>query len=1276
MHQHAEGLWYFYSTGSNSFDRMHYMQKRFTSILCMLTVCATFTLAATATDSATPIPTPGNNTLAATSNDKTHDALEKLHAIILDTKSYAPNSLTKYRDWVRAHENSKEIIALYSKNYSSQDDDILAALETLNTSVSEAETYADAVLSASDFDKKFFHDRILAAVAGDTNTHSLAVQAVERITDAWKRADAIAKTRDALLVQYHSEAKTGTVSPGTRMAWSLVRIGAANPELRVVPGSFSRTKDNAAITIKYQGTTIVIDLDEKEYRERFRANVNGYKFRSGWPVLFQKPLWWMIETARNMQAAGITPEYQDEWEIMEAPKGLVALSVSSTNGKREIPLRAFYNNALRNVSAIPAPGSASAMTAQFRDAARNLHDGIMADETISLSLRHALEPILLGTYNPIDKRDYFDNDFCRRLIEANYLEYHIKALAPERKTELKAYRDALEKIEAGLDRFSIDLDEDGVLIAVSKPEIDIHNGEELDTRDPETGENLSPWQWRWQQKNSTLFHSPMPGRSLYGFSILENYDGVHHTRPVGVPAVTEVWHPVIGNIVSYKNGAGAASGDAKKWLEAVALDAKGRRDTNSGTLGWNFPLYVPVRDDQGDPVLIATLNGVVTSPHFPDVSNSEDKRRAHDEWLDKAAHVLKTPGELALIYHIFFRYCSDSPLPEMPNLIGSYRGLSDTHQTVYQSLDRRWVGRLIGDCDDLAEFFQNLAVRQGKLAHVMQLPAHAAAGWLEENPDGGYQFIVLQSGPVQRFTADSKEGAVEKAYHHFEDETGATQYTAAAVPLLLRFGDDDTRTGFVLSSRIYWDKDYAEKMITVQEYWHRHTYSAAIKIMEEMIRHDREVGNIKELASLYEMVGQYDKSAAMRRQELDAVDNDPQASLSTLLDIAQLHVRDKNKDRAMEALSQMEDKFREWRNNDPPLYERSLSFRSSWAAVLSRLEEPERAWRFLRPDVEKSLRNDNKLSDTTIRTLLTLYDRMSLERDAAGDRKLARDSVSDRYRLRTILSQTFGKGYFKADDTYNKIHSRYFMLGRYGVAAAGRLAGLQALCQDGPYPQAPRAHAERTEDLSDEDWEWFRIMPRLYLAFGLEMLDKEDFPLLYNPEGAKRCLEMIRRAIAKGTGLGSNVMGRDSQIKGDLILAFVNHDLAAFEQAMEQVRECNYSSLFDDAALVFGSYCGLVPENEFDAWITKFHSFFPKRQHYFKAAYRSLDKGHYDHAVRMGDAAATYFSDDLLMVDEAAAVRRSVEHLRRIRREGGWDDRDWAGAHADVNFSGAVAASR
>ncbi|MCD8350225.1 MAG: hypothetical protein LUC93_06405, partial [Planctomycetaceae bacterium] len=1177
----------------------------------------------------------------------------KVNALVTAAKERRHGVLAEYCDMVRS-----SAAGLFpqtaDESLSPRDATIRDHLHQLAKLVLNAEVYADEALVAPGYDKRHFHTLIAQAVAIDHTSHSLAVEAVELITEAWSRADALVKTREAVFDQYQDEIRRGAVTDGTRLAWSLIRIGSSHPDTRVVPGSFRHDAESAEIRLTHLGGDVRIHLTKDDLRERFRAEVDGYTFRSGWAVLFQKPLGWMVRMAKDMASAGVTPDYHREWEIMEAPEGLIALA-ASPEAATTAPLRAFYQGALREVTLLPVPADAEMMTQDFVAAAKALHEGVMADESIPQTLRAALNPVLMGTYQPVDARDYFDNAFCRRLIEADYLEAHVDTLSPDRQAELDRYRQTLARIENGVDRFSVDTGDGARLVAVAKPEIDTANGTAA-IRDTETGETLSRYEWRLETDDATSFHTPLPGRQFYAMSVLDRYNGRHASRPKGVPASTEVWHAVLGRVASYDAGAEAAEGDADKWLEAVTLDALGRRDTVSGPMGWNFPLFVPVLDDQGDPVLIATARGTVSSPDFSAIEAKSARRAAQDEWLDHAANILAEPGELALIYKVFFRYCSDSPLPEMPNLIGSHYGLSDTHQTVYESLERRWVGRLIGDCDDLAEFFQALAIRQGKLSHVMQLPAHAAAGWLEEDGDG-YQFIVLQTGPVLRFTDSTRLGAVEKAYGHFDDDS-AGGFTAAAVPLLLRFADEETRTPFVLSARIYWDREYAEEMITVQEYWHLHTYSAGVAVMEEMVEHDRDAGNLKELASLYERVGRYDKADSMRREELAASGDDVQAVLSTHLDLAQLHIRSRDKAKAMESLATMEERFRDMREKSPAQYKRVASFRYGWASLLVRLGEPERAWNLLRLDVEEA---GGSLSDQMLRTLVGIYDRMSIQRDSRTDAPAASArGVRLRFSLRGALEQAFGKGYFKEDDSYNKLHTRYFWLGRYGVAVAGRAAGLESLWLDGPYPAGARAHAEREADLDEADWEWFRVMPRLYLAFGLEMLDEADHPELFDPEAARRSLELVPRAMEKAATLGTNLMGRDAVIKSGLVLSFLNNDLRAFKDIMAEVTAKNYSSLYDDAAMTFGMYCGFVPIAEFGDLLDEFRNSFPGRQHYFKAAYRAMDKGHLDHADMLADRTAAFFPDEEVFQNEARALKEATARLRGDSDgDDGWRN-DWA----------------
>ncbi len=1203
---------------------------------------------------------PGLRNGAEASIESVRTSDDTLKGILQKIRHNHPGALREYCQWLADNGDSgrvRDIMALAASD-ADPGTGLRDQLDYFAGLVLDARDYAASSLANQSYTREHFHQRIVKALDRDSDDHALAVEAVGLVSLAWCEADGLIKARDNLFLQYTDELRRGDVADGTRLAWSLIRVGAGHPETRIQPGSFRFDKSSAEIKLTHLGVDFSITMDGADYGKFVKAEADGYRFRSGWPVLFQKPLGWMATIVHEMRGSGIAAD-GTVWDVMEAPGGLVALGNGDGTLWRR-PETAFYKGALRPVTAIPLPDGAEDLTADFVATAKSLHEGVMADMEIPLELRRALEPVLAGTYLPIDPRDYFDSQFCRRLIEADYLETVVPSLSADRRRELEAYRAALALVENGVDYFAIDLGNDGRLVAVLSPTVDTDNDSADAIQDQETGESVSRYNWRLEGGDYTEFHSPLTGRGLYAFSLVERYSGVHSTRPAGVPELTEVWHAVLGNVASYRDGDQAGSGDASRWLEAVTLDARGRRDSTSGPLGWNFPLFIPVRDDQGDPVAIATLNGVVPSPDFTGIADETERRRAQDEWLDHAAAVLAHPGELNLVYQVFFRYCSDSPLPENPNLIGSHYGLSDTHQTVYESMERRWAGRLIGDCDDVAEFFQVLATRQGRLAHVMQVPSHAAAGFLEESPDGGYEFIVLQSGPVLRFASDSREQAVENAYRHFDDAEGDSQFSLAAVPVLLRFGGDETRTPFVLSARIYWDRDYATEMIRVQGYWHLETYSAAAAVMEKMLETDREIGNLKELASLYERMGEYDKSAALRLEELAAVADKPLESLSTRLSIAQMHVAAKDKPNALKVLNEMAAQFIDLRENRPTLYRRVAAYRSSWAMLMAKLGEPGQAWELMRYDVEESLRNGGRHSDLLLRTLVSLYDRMSVERDHLGDSAYERDRVRDRYAVRSALSRMFGDGYFSKDDSYNKLHLRYYWLGRYAVAVAGRNVGLASLWLDGPYPEEAWKYVPRQDDITEADWRWFRIMPRLYLALGLEMLDRDEYPELYDPIGARHTLELVARAAREGEKYGSGVMGRDAILRSELVLSFIKRDLTAFRRVMDQVRSMDYSLVYGDAASTFGMYCGLVPIGDFDQWIDAFREYIPGRQHYFKAAYRAMDKEHFDHAERLAKRIAGFFPNDDVFVREAESLRRSVERLRLRQLERGWDDRDWA----------------
>ncbi|MDR1611347.1 MAG: hypothetical protein LBT97_01030 [Planctomycetota bacterium] len=1137
----------------------------------------------------------------------------------------------------------------------------LEQVSRLSDFVDEARALARSILAADEpiTDALEF---LAEKAGGETSPNpALAREAARRVQAAGLDGDLLLSLREDLFFRLQSENRRGTISPRTMIAWSMMRPAFGDARVRVDPNSADFSSRSFSLDLVFHGVPLRVAMSEADYETAVRAFSHGYAINAGWSPLFYKPLSWIAEVARGLRAAGVDPTAYPEWKVVEGPGSLAAVtprgaaasdsaygSVSGESRRRLL----FFEGRVYPVDDLPLPEDADAHGEAFRNAARRLHEGVMADESIPQRLRQALAPVLMGTYLPIDPRDYLDAEFCRRLVEADYLEAFVKPLAPARRAELAAYREALGKLEAGSDAFAARLADGKTLYATARLEEGRAPSSSGNDQDPDTGERLPEYEWRLAGDAATIFYSPLPARYVYAFTLAEHYPGTHRLRPAGTPELVEVWHATHGRMASFRNGMNKAEGNRNAWAQAIEADVGGQLPPVYGPAGWNFPLHVLVRNDQGDPILLATPGGVVRSPDFAGFDDLRERRRAEDEWLDHTARVLSTPGELGLIFHQFFRYCSDSPLPETPNLIGSHFGHLDTHQTAYESLERRWVGRLIGDCDDLAEFFQELTSRQGKLSHVMNLPAHAACGYVDKLADDQYRFVVLQTGNVLQFAGDTLNAAVESAYRSFDRSDGETHMTLDAVPIFLRFADEETRTPFILSSRIYADREYAEAMIRVQEYWHQCVFSAAIREMEKMVAADQEVGNVKELGSLYQRVSMHDESAALRARELALVKGDVQATLSTLLEIAQLHIEAKDKDKALAALAEMEGVFNDLiARQDAATFMRATSFRSYWAMHLAQLGEPARAWEVLKYDVEAAKGQRGYVnSDPLLRTLVVLYDKLALNQIGKGKGEFKVDDAAVMRNIGREIEAAAARALFKSDDYYNLTVMRYYLLGRYAVARDGRAAGLARLLEDGPYATEQQDHTRRTREIADEDWAWFRIAPALYLSYAQEMLNPDDDPELYDPETARQLLECVARAVQKGSGLGSDIAGSDDLPKSRLMLAFLNQDLGLYRSEMAAVKDKNYSSLYDDAALTFGTYSGLVPLDRFDPWIAAFREYFPGKQHYFKVVYQAIDKENYDHARMLAKAFAGFFPEEELLVREAAFVEDLLPRLK-LRKE-------------------------
>ena len=299
---------------------------------------------------------------------------------------------------------------------------------------------------------------------------------------------------------------------------------------------------------------------------------------------------------------------------------------------------------------------------------------------------------------------------------------------------------------------------------------------------------------------------------------------------------------------------GDFTADKALWRDAVP-DERGKPGVDKNATGEFMPPHVAITGFDGDVAGIATAGGWLKAP----AADTQDAER----FLREAARQLPDAGHLDLIGEYLLTYVYDSPDSRFPFLIGNKQVKGDIHQTAAQTLSTATGGQVRGDCDDLAELYQSICLRQGRTAIVLSLPQHAANAWAEKGSDGRWHVYVLQTGPALEFTDAKLQKALAAAYKSF----GASEsFDPNGLGLLLRFSGENTRSSWRLSYRIFAEPDYAKAMIDVQKDWHFQTYQRGINTMKEMIaKGDEDTANFRELSGLYSFTGQYAEAAEQHR---------------------------------------------------------------------------------------------------------------------------------------------------------------------------------------------------------------------------------------------------------------------------------------------------------------------------------------------------------------------------------------------------------------------------
>ncbi len=320
---------------------------------------------------------------------------------------------------------------------------------------------------------------------------------------------------------------------------------------------------------------------------------------------------------------------------------------------------------------------------------------------------------------------------------------------------------------------------------------------------------------------------------------------------------------------SVQGGFGA---DADSWR--ALMPSRGRAPGKNVVTDY-LPPAIPITGLDGVVAALAVPGGILPAPR-PSEPDAVERFEAG------AAQALPDAAHLDLIGEYFYSFAYPSPDSRLPLLFG-LRGMggeeehSDS-QTVLGAIG----GMMHGDGSDLAELYQVIASRQGRTAHLLQLPACCGCAWAERRDDGQWHVYLLQSGPAYEFIDHDLPQALEKTAKAFSE---GSAFDPDSIRVQLRFPGEDERSPARLSWRIFAEPEYARVMIEVQRDVHFQTFQRGIRKLQKLIADGDEDGaNHHQLAELLAASAEFDDAVAEARKAMVHT-SDPVSQLAIAIDL-------------------------------------------------------------------------------------------------------------------------------------------------------------------------------------------------------------------------------------------------------------------------------------------------------------------------------------------------------------------------------------------------------
>jgi tetratricopeptide (TPR) repeat protein len=656
-------------------------------------------------------------------------------------------------------------------------------------------------------------------------------------------------------------------------------------------------------------------------------------------------------------------------------------------------------------------------------------------------------------------------------------------------------------------------------------------------------------------------------------------------------------------------------------------------------------------------VLVTGLNGDIVGLRVPGgmlLPPKDGSAKEVERFLADSARLLPDPAHLDLIGQYILSYVYDSPDSRFPFLVGNRVVKGDIHQTAAQTIGTVTCGMIRGDCDDLSELYQTIAERQGRGAHVISLPQHAAAAFAEKKEDGLWYAYTLQTGPAMEFKDEKLQNALQKLYTSFDD---GESFDPNGLGILLRFSGENTRGPWRLSYRIFSEPEYAKIMIDVQRDWQYQTYQRGIVKMKKLIADgDHDNANYRELSGLYSFTGEYDKAVEYHQEAISRTD-DLEGKLSLYVELVQHLFDAKQDDKARELAKDILEKQIPALKKDPAIKERIKAtlpqIGMQLCAALAHGKAYDLALRTLKvtqlDDVAAKVTKvgewlaspqfnqrawDGSPQLLGLRHQLLQYVSIASEvLDGINSDELT-TNADLQLAARTVQDWLNLIAFHDVDEPEDALN-RYATAGGFYSAMLGE-ERFDALLASVELPKKnDRNHAKRIGGLAQLqlDLPWIKLSVPYWTTRMMKLFEKER-TTLDKSEVAKfaKNIRVAYDACVK-MGLDSPLFDRNLHLSL-VIAAMVSQDDALLRERLKWVVEKDDKRLRDDTAQWLGDAARFVPldayKNVIKAWKDG-PNYKPK---WFWIAWRAALNGAPQHALMVAEMAKNEFKDDLSFAEE------------------------------------------